>query len=423
LEITRKKMAHTTATQLYLGEKYSDYVFVHSQASQYEWLEKEYPALFKRVQEATKKGSWEPVGSMWVEADCNLTGGESLVRQFLYGRRYFEKKLGTVTDDMFLPDVFGYSAALPQILAKFGIRYFTTQKISWNQFNTFPHNTFWWQGIDGTKMWCHFPPANTYIGEGTPSQLLQSVKNHKDHARSDHSLYLFGWGDGGGGPTERHIELLRRAQMATNLPDVITGRKAAEFYKEARAKSKDLATWSGELYFEYHRGTYTTQANNKKHNRACEFLLRDAELLCCFREDFPKGYPKAELEAAWKLVLLNQFHDIIPGSSVREVYEDSDRDYEAVYQAGEKIVSESLRKIGSKFDSSSVKRPVAMFHNATMPMMSYIPWADTENVPQALETTDESIPVQLVDHYGEPHIAFTTPDAALGTVAVCDLSD
>lgn len=423
LEITRKKMAHTTATQLYLGEKYSDYVFVHSQASQYEWLEKEYPALFKRVQEATKKGSWEPVGSMWVEADCNLTGGESLVRQFLYGRRYFEKKLGTVTDDMFLPDVFGYSAALPQILAKFGIRYFTTQKISWNQFNTFPHNTFWWQGIDGTKMWCHFPPANTYIGEGTPSQLLQSVKNHKDHARSDHSLYLFGWGDGGGGPTERHIELLRRAQMATNLPDVITGRKAAEFYKEARAKSKDLATWSGELYFEYHRGTYTSQANNKKHNRACEFLLRDAELLCCFREDFPKGYPKAELEAAWKLVLLNQFHDIIPGSSVREVYEDSDRDYEAVYQTSEKIVSESLRKIGSKFDSSSVKRPVAMFHNATMPMMSYIPWADTQNVPQALETTDESIPVQLVDHYGEPHLAFTTPDAALGTVAVCDLSD
>ncbi|MCC7101780.1 MAG: hypothetical protein IT206_01730, partial [Fimbriimonadaceae bacterium] len=190
LQITHYKMAHTTANQLYLMERYPDYVFAHSQASQYEWLEHEYPELFKRVKAAIKKGQWEVVGSMWVEADCNITGGESLVRQFLYGRRYFRNKLGVTTDDMWLPDVFGYAAALPQILQKFGIKYFLTQKISWNQTNQFPHNTFWWQGIDGTKIWAHFPPADTYVGSGEPAQIIESVHKHKDQARSDQSLYL-----------------------------------------------------------------------------------------------------------------------------------------------------------------------------------------------------------------------------------------
>ena len=222
IEITKKKMAHTTATQLRLMEQYPEYVFVHSQASQYEWLELEYPGLLKRVKEAIARGQWEPVGSMWVEADCNLTGAESLVRQFLYGLRYFEKKLNYRTEDMWLPDVFGYSAAIPQILTKFGIKYFLTQKISWNQFNKFPHNTFFWQGIDGTKIWSHFPPADTYIGCCEPKEMIESVKKHRDQARSDHSLYVFGWGDGGGGPTERHLEFLRRARIAPVLPEIQT---------------------------------------------------------------------------------------------------------------------------------------------------------------------------------------------------------
>lgn len=423
IEITKKKMAHTTSTQLGLIERYDDYVYVHSQASQYEWLEKEYPTLYKRVKDAIAKGQWEPVGSMWVEADCNLTGSEALVRQFLYGRRYFREKLGVTTDDMFLPDVFGYSGALPQILNKFGIGYFLTQKISWNQMNKFPHNTFYWQGIDGSKIWSHFPPADTYIGDGTPKQILESVKKHRDHARSDQSLYLFGWGDGGGGPTERHLELLRRAQIATNMPDVLTGRKAIDFYRDAKAKSKDLATWVGELYFEYHRGTYTSQANNKKHNRYCEFLLRDAELLCCFRDDFPKGYPKAELERIWKLVLLNQFHDIIPGSSVNEVYRDSDRDYADIRESGEKIVKESLERMGSKFDRTGMDKPVALFQNSVTPTLSYIPWQGKGEGPQSISIGGDSLPVQVVDRFGETALALTTPHAALGAVAVGDLSD
>ncbi len=417
LHITRKKMAHTTATQLGLLERYPEYTFVHSQASQYEWLEQDYPALFERVKQAVAKGRWEVVGSMWVEADCNLTGSESLVRQFLYGRRYFRDKLGVETHDMWLPDVFGYSAALPQILAKFNIAYFLTQKISWNQFNKFPHHTFWWQGIDGTKVWSHFPPADTYNASCEPKEVVYSVKNFKDHGRSDQSLYVFGYGDGGGGPTEKHLEFLRRGRMAPNYPTVAQSKKALDFFREAKAKSKDLMTWTGELYLELHRGTYTSQAANKKANRESEFLLRDAELLSCFAAD----YPQAELEAAWKLVLLNQFHDIIPGSSVREVYEDSGRDYAAVRETGERIVDDRLRSIGSRLSTEGMARPYALFQNATVPTQVSLPWEGP--VPASLVCGEESLPVQLVQEFGERKLIFPTPPAALGAVAVGDFSD
>lgn len=422
IHITQKKMAHTTATQLGLIERYPEYVFVHSQASQYEWMETQYPALFERIKAAISKGQWEPVGSMWVEADCNLTGSESLVRQFLYGRRYFREKFGYETHDMWLPDVFGYSAALPQILAKFNIDYFLTQKISWNQFNKFPHHTFWWQGIDGTRIWTHFPPADTYNANCEPKEVVYSVKNYKDHARCDMSLYVFGFGDGGGGPTERHLEFLRRGRLAPQYPDVASGKKAVEFFREAKARSKDLMTWSGELYLELHRGTYTSQAANKQGNRRSEFLLRDAELLACFAPGFPERYPAAELEAAWKLVLLNQFHDIVPGSSVHEVYEDSAKDYEQIKKIGERIIHDSLHSIGSALDTASMVKPVALFHNSSMVGQGEIPWEE-ESVPNSIVTADESLPVQLVQEFGERKIVFQTPTNALGTVGIGDLTE
>ncbi len=419
LSVTRKKMAHTTATQLQLLDKYPEYVFVHSQASQYEWIEQEYPALFERVRAAVDRGQWEPVGSMWVEADCNLTGAESLIRQFLYGRRYFRQKLGYETQDMWLPDVFGYSAAIPQILAKFNIKYFLTQKISWNQFNKFPHHTFWWQGIDGTRIWSHFPPADTYNASAEPKEVVYSVKNFKDQARSDTSLYVFGFGDGGGGPTERHLEFLKRGRFAPNYPDVALGKKAVDFFREAKARSKDLITWVGELYLELHRGTYTTQAANKRNNRKCEFLLRDAEWLACFAPTFPASYPKEALEAAWKLVLLNQFHDIIPGSSVKEVYEDSDRDYAEVQIACEKVIQDSLVALGSALETSDMVRPAAIFHNGNMVTEASIPW-DHEQVPTALECGEQVLPVQLVEALGERKLIFATPHSSLGAVTVGD---
>lgn len=420
IHITRKKMAHTTATQLTLMDTYPEYVFVHSQASQYEWLEKEYPTLFGRVKDAIKKGQWEPVGSMWVEADCNLSGGESLVRQFLYGKRYFRDKLGYETEDMWLPDVFGYSAALPQILGQFGIKSFLTQKISWNQTNKFPHNTFLWQGIDGTSIWSHFPPADTYVGSSMPSELTRAAKNHKDQARSDASLYVYGYGDGGGGPTEKHIEFLRRARLAPGLPDVASRKTAKEFFNEARAKSRDLQTWSGELYLEYHRGTYTSQAANKRDNRHCEFLLRDAEFLSCFVGGFPKSYPSAELESLWKLVLLNQFHDILPGSSVHEVYEDSAKDYELVKTCCKSIISDCLESIATKLGTDDMVKPIALFQNATAGMLTEVPWSDRE-VPLSLDCGGESFPVQLIEGHGVRRLAFLTPADALGSVVVGDL--
>ncbi len=422
LEITRLKMAHTAANQLALMEAHPEYVFAHSQASQYEWMEREYPALFDRIRDAVERGQWEPVGSMWVEADCNLSGGEALVRQFLYGRKWFREKLGCQTEDMWLPDVFGYCAALPQILAKFGIKYFLTQKISWNQINRFPHNTFWWQGIDGTRVWAHFPPADTYNADCTPRQIVESVRNHKDHARSDYSLYLYGFGDGGGGPTEEHIQLLKRARLAPALPDVQLGRKAADFFREARTRSRDLPVWAGELYLELHRGTYTSQAAAKKGNRTSEFLLRDAELLACFRPGFPKSYPAKELEEAWKLTLLNQFHDILPGSSVNEVYRDAARDYAKVAEIGERVVRESLEAIGGAMDTAGWSRPVALFQNATAGGQGEIPWAKP-NPPKSLVLAEETLPVQAVEEFGERKVLFQTPGAALGSVAVGDLRE
>jgi alpha-mannosidase len=419
LNITHKKMAHTTATQLGLLERYPEYVFVHSQASQYEWLELEYPTLFRRVKEAVNRGQWEPVGSMWVEADCNLTGSESMIRQFLYGRRYFKDKLGYTTEDMWLPDVFGYSAALPQILAKFNIKYFLTQKISWNQFNKFPHHTFWWQGIDGTKVWSHFPPADTYNANCEPKEVTYSVKNYKDHARSDQSLYVFGFGDGGGGPTERHLEFLRRGRIAPNYPEVASGKRAIDFFREAKAKSKDLQTWVGELYLELHRGTYTSQAANKQQNRSSEFLLRDAEWLSSFA---PRPYPAAELEKAWKLVLLNQFHDIIPGSSVHEVYEDSDRDYAIVAEIGNRIVDQALEATTEVSDTSGFANPVALFHNANSVTEGSIPWP-TGHAPVSLTVHEETVPVQLVEALGERKIIFPIPQAAQGAVVLGDLTE
>lgn len=428
IETTKRKMAHTTATQLALMERYPRYVFAHSQASQYEWLEKEYPHLFERVKSAVQKGQWEPVGSMWVEADCNIPSGESLVRQFLYGRRYFREKLGYETQDMFLPDVFGYAAALPQILAGFGIRYFLTQKISWNQTNKFPHNTFWWQGIDGTKVWSHFPPADTYIGNCEPNELLKSVKNHKDHARSDASLYLFGFGDGGGGPTERHLELLERDRECKALPSIQKGGTVVEFMREAYKNSKDLATWSGELYLEFHRGTYTSQAAMKRLNRECEMLLRDAELLACFA--FEAGeYPGQKLEAAWKRVLLNQFHDIIPGSSIHEVYVEAEETYSQAFVAAYQVVLDALHRIGSRLAPNDGRVRIALYKNALRSGETWIHEHHIEGeLPRSLLVGDQVLPVQYVSmpslDEGEDYgmLLVETPQAALGAVAIGEFS-
>ncbi len=335
---TMRKAARTFSSALAYMRDYPDYKFAGPQACQYQWMKDRYPSLYQGIQEATRKGQWIPVGGSWVEPDCNVPSGESLVRQFLYGKRFFRQELGWECREFWNPDVFGYSGALPQILRGVGIEYFLTQKLSWNQFNKPEHHTFLWEGIDGSRVLTHFPPADTYNGMADRpglTDLLRSASDFKDPEHSNQSMLLFGHGDGGGGPRKGMLEILKRVKDFQGVPRT-EQRGSLAFFESLARNARDLPVVVGELYLEYHRGTYTTQAANKRDNRRCEFLLRDVEMLSVLAERLGTWeYPAQELERLWKLVLLNQFHDILPGSSITEVYRDSARDYaEVIEQAG-----------------------------------------------------------------------------------------
>ncbi|MGQ9541471.1 MAG: alpha-mannosidase [Armatimonadota bacterium] len=402
LERTQQKCIHTFATALRLMDMYPEYKFICSQAQQYAWMKELAPRLYERIKQKVREGQWEIAGSMWVEADCNITGGESLVRQILYGKRFWLEEFGVESVDLWLPDVFGYAACLPQILRKAGIRYFMTQKISWNQVNKFPHHTFLWQGIDGTRIFTHFPPADTYNGNMTPRELMYHVHNFREHDRAVRALYIYGYGDGGGGPTAQMLEYARRLRDVEGMPRV-TLEFARDFFAKAEAEAKDLPVWVGELYLELHRGTYTTQARNKLHNRKSEFLLRDAEFLACVRPDGLRNYPAQELERAWKLVLLNQFHDIIPGSSVNEVYRDSERDYAEVRSIAERVIHESLRAIGKQIDTAGMKMPVLVVRTSPAPPSAQIvaiPLPDGFT-PGSARCGSDALPVQTIEESGQ----------------------
>ena len=234
LRETVRKCARTFSTVLELMDRYPEYRFVVSQAQHLAWMRDHYPDLWERMKERIAEGRLEPTGSMWVEADCNIPSGESLVRQILYGKRFYREELGIETEDVWLPDVFGYSAALPQIMRRSGIRWFLTQKLSWNQYNVLPHHSFLWEGIDGSRVFTHFPPADTYNGNVSARELRFGVDNFKDHDRATRSLYLFGWGDGGGGPTAEMLESARRLADIDGVPR-LTMEGARRFFTEAEA--------------------------------------------------------------------------------------------------------------------------------------------------------------------------------------------
>ena len=334
LREARRKCARSWSTQLELMDAHPDYVFACSQPAQYEWIKESYPDLYARIREKVANGQWEPVGAMWVEADCNLPSGEALVRQLLRGKRFFMQEFGVETRILWLPDVFGYPGNLPQLIKESGCDYFLTQKLSWNDTNKPEHHTFWWEGIDGTRVFAHFPPADTYNGDFSAEQLEFSVRNYRDSGRSDRSLYLFGFGDGGGGPTEEMV-------AAAHAYGVPMG-DATEFFDRASAEARDLAVVEGELYFERHRGTYTSQSRIKRLNRRAQQALKEAEMWSVAAGD----YPRAELDALWKTLLLNQFHDILPGSSIDWVYEEAERDLEGVANRAEAIARRAVEKIG-----------------------------------------------------------------------------
>jgi alpha-mannosidase len=338
---TRRKCARSFSTALAMMDEHPDYVFACSQPAQYAWMKETYPSIYQAIRQKVEAGQWEPVGSMWVEADCNLPSGEALVRQFLHGKRFFMQEFGVDTRELWLPDVFGYPASLPQLIAESGGEYFLTQKLSWNDTNKPAHHTFMWEGIDGTAIFTHFPPADTYNGNFSANQIVLSAADFKDKTRSNRSLYLYGWGDGGGGPEPDMIESARRLRSVDGAPRVELSR-AAEFFQAAKQEAEDLTTWVGELYFELHRGTYTSQARTKLLNRRAEQALREAETWAVAAGD---GYPSDLLDATWKRLLINQFHDVLPGSSIDWVYEDAESELEGVIEAAAGIRSAAQAKV------------------------------------------------------------------------------
>jgi alpha-mannosidase len=391
LRETVRKCARTFSTVLDLMDRYPEYRFVVSQAQHLAWMRDQYPDLWERMKVLIAEGRLEPTGSMWVEADCNIPSGESLIRQIAYGKRFYLQELGIETNDVWLPDVFGYSAALPQIMRQSGIRWFLTQKLSWNQYNVLPHHSFLWEGIDGSRVFTHFPPADTYNGNVSVRELRFGVENFKDHDRATRSLYLFGWGDGGGGPTSEMLESARRLAEIDGLPR-LTMEGPRQFFTEAEDEIREPAVWVGELYLELHRGTYTSQAATKLGNRRAEFALREAELWTSLLPG--SGYPARELEDMWKLLLLHQFHDIIPGSGIHWVYDDTARDHAQILGGAGRLTDDGLGLHANAVDTADNAYPVVVFNSLSHLRKELITLDAPEGVTAAVDESGSIGPVQ-----------------------------
>lgn len=319
---TIRKGARTFSTVLRMMERYPDYVFGASQPQLYQWMKDHYPALYAEIKQRIAEGRWEVQGAMWVEPDANVPSGESLVRQILYGKKFYRDEFGIDVTNLWMPDVFGYSGSIPQILRKAGIDTFLTQKLSWSLFNQHPHHTFHWEGIDGSTVLVHMPPESTYNSSAAPRAIAKAETDYLDKDVSDECLLLFGIGDGGGGPGEEHLERLVREKNLAGLSPVVQESSDA-FFRKLKATHQRYAKWSGELYLERHQGTLTSQARNKRYNRKLEFSLRELEYVSARSQTENSTYPKADLERIWKEVLLYQFHDILPGSSITRVFTES----------------------------------------------------------------------------------------------------
>ena len=366
LEQTREKVQRSFSTVLQLMKRYPEYKFMSSQAQLYAYLKEESPETYEEVKKMVAAGRWEVEGAMWVEADCNLSSGESLVRQVLFGKRFFKNEFGVDSKVLWLPDVFGYSAALPQILRKSGVDKFVTSKISWSETNQMPYDMFRWRGIDGTEIFSWFltaqpkkrgqKPVNytTYVSTCDPAMIAGTWDRFQQKEFADQAINTFGWGDGGGGPTADMLEKRRRMENGFGeCPNARIG-TATEFLEHVAKAEHDpkLPVWSGELYLEFHRGTYTSIARNKRYNRKCEFAYQNAELLSSMGNTLlGLPYDRKRLHDGWERILLYQFHDIIPGSSIKEVYEDCDRVYPQVLKNAEDLCGDMMLQIARNIDT------------------------------------------------------------------------
>lgn len=366
LKTTEDKAVRSFSTVLELMRQYPEYKFMSSQPQLYKYVKSNAPEIFKEIKKRVAEGRWEVEGGMFVEADCNIASGESFIRQFLHGTRFFEEEFDRKNEILWLPDVFGYSAALPQIMNKCGIRYFMTTKISWNEFNKMPCDTFLWEGIDGTEILTHFIPSRDYgveAKEGStetehfttynamlnPSQVKGSWQRYSQKYLNDEVLMSYGYGDGGGGPTKEMLENGRRMEQGIpGCPKTMQSHAAEFFHKleESVAGNKYLPKWVGELYLEYHRGTYTSMGRNKRYNRKSEFAYENLEFYRMLANKLVHlEYPKQDLQEAWEVILRNQFHDILPGSSIKEVYEDSREEYEEILAKSSEMTRKTLKAI------------------------------------------------------------------------------
>ena len=372
---TKRKGARTFSTVLTLMDKYPDYYFGASQPQLYQWMKEDYPGLYQRIKDKVREGHIEPQGCMWVEADTNLSGGEALVRQILYGKQFFKEEFGKDIRVLWLPDVFGYNAALPQILKLSGNDVFMTQKLSWSQHNKFPHQTFMWRGIDGTEIFTHMLPEETYNSPILPRSLRFAEQNYAENGICDEALLLFGIGDGGGGPGMEHLEAAKRVNNFYGLCPV---QQAPAQEMLLRMKDKfghRVPVWQGELYLERHQGTYTTSARSKKQNRKTELKLRELEFFCAISGQ----NCREEMETLWKEALLYQFHDILPGSSIQRVYDESLARYDIMHKQMNALIKErgnALANGRTFFNSLSWPRRYAYeehgaWFEVTIPAMGY----------------------------------------------------
>ncbi|MFI6944017.1 alpha-mannosidase [Streptomyces sp. NPDC050418] len=354
LRETVRKVARTTSNMTNLLETEEEFVYGMSQAQQYAWIKEHRPEVYAKVKKAVAEGRFVPAGGMWVESDTNMPGSEAMARQFVHGKRFFLDEFGIENDEAWLPDTFGFAGGLPQIIKAAGSKWLLTQKISWSQINKFPHHTFNWEGIDGTRIFTHFPPVDTYNCSMLGREIAHAARNFKDKGVAKHSLAPTGWGDGGGGTTREMIAKARRMKDLEGSAQVVW-EKPADFFAKAEAEYPEPPVWVGELYLELHRATLTSQAKTKQGNRRSEHLLREAELwaaTAAVRSGF--AYPYADLDRIWKTVLLHQFHDILPGSSIAWVHREAEATYARLASELEVIIAAAQKSLAGNGDRELV---------------------------------------------------------------------
>jgi len=400
---SRKKVGRTFSTALALMERYPDYYFFQSQPVLYQFTKEDYPTIYEGIKQRAAEGRWETNGATWVEMDTNVPCGESLVRQFLYGKRFFQQEFGYDSRVLWLPDVFGYSWALPQIMKKAGVDYFMTTKISWNEYNEIPFDVFNWRGVDGSEVLTQFITTvsgswfYTYNGLLESTEVRSAWDNFKGKDRTDEVMLSFGYGDGGGGPTQDMLENAARLETMPDFPRARMGRIDG-FFERLAQNGKAQHTWNGELYFEYHRGTYTTQARTKTGNRRSERALMDAEWLASLAWLQGWDYPTDEIVDCWQMLLTNQFHDILPGSSIAMVYEVAEAEYAQIIERMRAVQTQAMEYLLARtaVDASGV----AVFNALSWDRDDVLALPRTSD---SLQDNGAACPMQdVVDLDGEP---------------------